>query len=114
MNKSIDIGIVGIGRMGWVHARHLLELERETGFSRLAAVVDLDVPKTRRFASEMGYTGKLFASLEEYLAWGGTKATMIVTRTESRYCGVVALGPELEAKSHFAYVFAHHYGNRVC
>ena len=45
MNKSIDIGIVGIGRMGWVHARHLLELERETGFSRLAAVVDLDVTK---------------------------------------------------------------------
>ena len=56
MNKSIDIGIVGIGRMGWVHARHLLELEHETGLSRLAAVVDLDVPKTRRFAAEMGYT----------------------------------------------------------
>ena len=68
--------------MGWVHARHLLELERETGLSRLAAVVDLDVPKTRRFASEMGYTGKLFASLEEYLAWGGCNATMIVTPTE--------------------------------
>ncbi len=82
MNKSIDIGIIGIGRMGWVHARHLLELERETGFSRLAAVVDLDVPKTSKFAAEMGYTGKLFASMEEYLAWGGTKATMIVTPTE--------------------------------
>ena len=79
-----------------------------------AAVVDLDVPKTRRFAAEMGYTGQLFASLEEYLAWGGTKATMIVTRTESRYCSAVALGPELEAKSHFAYVFAHQYGIRVC
>ena len=63
--------------MGWVHARHLLELERETGLSRLAAVVDLDVPKTSRFAAEMGYTGKLFASLEEYLAWGGTKATTL-------------------------------------
>ena len=45
MNKSIDIGIVGIGRMGWVHARHLLELELETGLSRLAAVVDLMCPK---------------------------------------------------------------------
>jgi len=82
MNKPLEMGIVGIGRMGWGHARHLLELEREDGVCRLAAVVDIDTAKTARFAVETGCTAPLFSSIEEYMAEGVCAATMIVTPTE--------------------------------
>lgn len=82
MDEALPIGIVGIGRMGWVHARHLLELDKVDGVCRLAAIVDIDTAKTRRFAEETGCTARLFGSLEEYLASGVAKATMIVTPTE--------------------------------
>src|SRR5215475_9607907 len=51
MIHSLEIGMVGIGRMGWVHARHLLELEREENVCRLAAVVDKDSARLERLAS---------------------------------------------------------------
>lgn len=82
MDQPLKLGIIGIGRMGWVHARHLLELERETGACRLAAVVDIDAEKTRRFAAETGCSAAVFHSLDEYLAAGVCQATMIVTPTE--------------------------------
>ena len=82
MDQPLALGIIGIGRMGWVHARHLLELEREDGVCRLAAVVDIDTEKTRRFAAETGCTALLFASIPEYMAAGVCQATMIVTPTE--------------------------------
>lgn len=81
MSNPVDIGIIGIGRMGWVHARHLLELERE-GACRLAAVVDIDTAKTRRFSSETGCSARTFASVEEYAASGVCATTMIVSPTE--------------------------------
>ena len=81
MSQPLDIGIVGLGRMGWVHARHLLELEREDGVCRLAAIVDVPA-KTAQFASELGFTGKTFATVEEYLAAKVSQTTMIVTPTE--------------------------------
>ena len=82
MDQPLALGIIGIGRMGWVHARHLLELEREDGVCRLAAVVDIDTEKTRRFAAETGCTAPLFGSIGEYMDAGLCAATMIVTPTE--------------------------------
>lgn len=82
MGEQLRIGIIGIGRMGWVHARHLWELERETGKCRLAAVVDIDEAKTARFAVETGCEARRFSSVEEYLAADVCRATMIVTPTE--------------------------------
>lgn len=82
MEKPLELGIIGLGRMGWVHARHLLELERADGVCRLAAIVDIDSEKTRRFAAETGCTARAFASIGEYMAAGVCKATMIVTPTE--------------------------------
>jgi myo-inositol 2-dehydrogenase / D-chiro-inositol 1-dehydrogenase len=81
MEKPLELGIIGLGRMGWVHANHLLELERE-GQCRLAAIVDIDTEKTRRFAAETGCGARAFASIEEYMAAGVCAATMIVTPTE--------------------------------
>ena len=82
MNQTLGIGIVGIGRMGWVHARHLLELEREDGVCRLLAVVDKDAERLKRFAAELGYRGPVFRSLEEYLAANVCRATVVAAPTE--------------------------------
>ena len=82
MSTPLAIGIVGLGRMGSVHARHLLELERQDGVCRLAALVDIDPAKTQRFAAETGCTAPAFLSLDAYLAAGITAATMIVAPTE--------------------------------
>jgi myo-inositol 2-dehydrogenase/D-chiro-inositol 1-dehydrogenase len=82
VNQPLDFGIVGIGRMGWVHARHLLELERETGSCRLCAVVDRDAARLKRFANELEYKGRTFHSLDEYVAAHVCQATIVVTPTE--------------------------------
>jgi len=78
----MDIGIAGLGRMGWVHARHLLELEREAGLCRLAAIVDPDEARTRRFVEEHGFSGRIFPSVEAYCASGVCRATLVATPTE--------------------------------
>ena len=54
MATPLAIGIVGLGRMGSVHARHLLELERQDGLCHLAALVDIDPARTQRFVAETG------------------------------------------------------------
>lgn len=91
MNQPLDIGIVGIGRMGWVHASHLLELERETGACRLCAVVDSDADRLARFARDLGYQGPTFASLEDYVAANPCKASVVVAPTEHHRAHAMAL-----------------------
>jgi len=81
MGGQVEIGMIGIGRMGWVHASHLLELERE-GACKLRAVVDKNPARLARFAVETGYSGVTFTSIEEYLAAGLCRATMVATPTE--------------------------------
>ncbi len=68
--------------MGFVHASNMLELERQDGVCRLAGIVDGDASRTRRFAEQTGYTGKIFGSVEEYIDSEVCKATMIVSPTE--------------------------------
>jgi myo-inositol 2-dehydrogenase/D-chiro-inositol 1-dehydrogenase len=82
MNQPLDIGIIGIGRMGWVHAGNMLQLERETGACRLRGVVDRDPERLARFAREHDYRGAAFDSLEKYLSAEVARATMVVAPTE--------------------------------
>ena len=91
MSNALGIGIVGIGRMGWVHAQHLLELEREDGVCRLAAVVDKDSARLKHFASELSYTGLMFPSLEEYLAADVCRATVVAAPTAHHRTSAMAL-----------------------
>ena len=86
----MDIGIVGIGRMGWVHAAHLLELQQE-GACRLTAVVDKDSSRVARFVHETGFSGQTFPSLEAYLEADLCKTSMVVTPTEFHGPHVMAL-----------------------
>lgn len=91
MYKQLQLGIVGIGRMGWVHASHLLELERETGACRLNAVVDTDPDRLARFSSQLDYRGPTFDSLEKYLAASACQATVVVAPTEHHQSLAMAL-----------------------
>jgi predicted dehydrogenase len=81
--EPLHIGIIGLGRMGWVHARHILELERQEGVCKLVAIVDKDPSRTDRFVAEMGYNGSVFATVPGYAAANLCQATMIVSPTEN-------------------------------
>jgi len=81
MTEKLPVAIVGLGRMGWVHATHLWRLEQE-GVCRVVALVDIDTDKARRFASRSGCQAQIMGSVEELAASGVCQATMIVTPTE--------------------------------
>jgi len=81
MTEKLPVAIVGLGRMGWVHATHLWRLEQE-GACRVAALVDIDTEKARRFAARSGCQAKVMRSVEELAASGICQSTMIVTPTD--------------------------------
>lgn len=77
--------------MGAVHARHLLELDREDGVCRVRAIVDEDGARLRAFAEAAGFDGALFTSLDDYLKADLCRATMVVTPTEHHQAHAMAL-----------------------
>jgi myo-inositol 2-dehydrogenase/D-chiro-inositol 1-dehydrogenase len=81
MPVPFQVAVAGLGRMGRHHALHLLELARETGSCALAALVDTDLDRARRFASEHGCQAPVFRSVEEFAAAGVCDATVLVTPT---------------------------------
>lgn len=91
MSQPLELGIVGIGRMGWVHARHLLELEQQAGACRLSAIVDSDEARLKAFASALDFAGPLFPSLHAYLEANLCRATMVVTPTEHHHAHAMTL-----------------------
>jgi len=53
MNKPIRMAVVGVGRIGVFHARHVQELARETGNCELVAVFDTYSDTAQRVAAEL-------------------------------------------------------------
>ena len=51
---SLKLAVVGIGRMGVIHALHAHELARESGCCTVAALVDANTERALRFAAENG------------------------------------------------------------
>jgi myo-inositol 2-dehydrogenase/D-chiro-inositol 1-dehydrogenase len=80
--EPLRIAVAGLGRMGWVHASNVHDLARETGACAIAALVDKDTGKARRFADERGLAVPVFASVEELAVSGLCQATLIITPTE--------------------------------
>lgn len=91
MSRPLEVGIAGIGRMGWVHARHLLELQRQEGICRLCAIADSDEARLKAFASALDFAGPLFPSLDAYLEADLCRATMVVTPTGHHQAHAMAL-----------------------
>ena len=51
-HSPLNLAVAGLGRMGVIHALHVLELERETGTCRLAALVDSDTARAKQWAAD--------------------------------------------------------------
>jgi predicted dehydrogenase len=82
MPETLRVAIAGLGRMGAIHALHLHELSQE-GACKLAALVDADIDRARRFAAEIGTSVPTFASVQEFARAGVADATVIVTPTDT-------------------------------
>jgi myo-inositol 2-dehydrogenase/D-chiro-inositol 1-dehydrogenase len=83
MNEPLRVALAGLGRMGTVHALHLHELSRETRQCEIAALVDSDVNRARRFSAELEIQTPIFPSVEELAKADICDATVIVTPTEN-------------------------------
>lgn len=83
MNEVLKVAIVGLGRMGSIHALHLHELASDTRECELAALVEIDVERARRFNVEIGRQVPVFSSVRELAKAGLCNATVIVTPTDN-------------------------------
>lgn len=83
MNREpLKIAVAGIGRMGAVHALHVLELAAETKICTLAALADCDLDRARSFAMRNRCDVPLFSSVDELAEANVCNATIIVTPTD--------------------------------
>src|SRR5678815_1501123 len=82
MAEPLKVAVAGIGRMGVIHALHLDELVRETGACTLAALVDADMERARRFADGIGRDVPVFGTVEDLVRAGVCDATVVATRTD--------------------------------
>jgi len=83
MPEPLKIAVVGIGRMGAVHALHVHELAIETNRCQLAALVDSDVDRANRVAHDLGSDARIFSSISDLIRSGVSQAAVIVTPTEN-------------------------------
>lgn len=81
--EPLKIAVAGLGRMGAVHALHLLELAREGAACAVGALVDADIARARRFSASNGLNAPVFSSVEEYAAARVCDAAVVVTPTAS-------------------------------
>lgn len=83
MSEPLKVAVAGLGRMGTVHALHVLELARDTQECELAALADVDIERARRFNADIGGQVPIFASPEELVRAGICDATVVVTPTDN-------------------------------
>jgi myo-inositol 2-dehydrogenase / D-chiro-inositol 1-dehydrogenase len=62
--KSIRVGVVGLGRMGMIHALHLHELEQEDHHFRLTCVATTDTRAAETFLSLSRAATPVFANID--------------------------------------------------
>lgn len=82
MPKPLKLAVAGLGRMGMIHALHVHELA-QSGACEVAALVDADPERARRFASDTRCAAPVFTSVDELAKAGVCDATVIVTPTNN-------------------------------
>lgn len=84
-SSTIRIAVVGVGRIGVFHARHVQEHSREGAGCELTAVVDRHADVADRVAAllqkDQQSTVHAYRSIEDLLAAGGADAAVIASRT---------------------------------
>lgn len=78
MSHVLNVGVIGLGRMGSVYARNLAH---RVPHARLAAIADHKAELRERFAAELGV--KSYASHQELLQDPDIEAVAIVTSTST-------------------------------
>ncbi len=83
MNEPLKLAVAGLGRMGWIHAQHAVQLAKETGTCTLAGVADANPERRQRFTDTYGTAVPVFHSVDELAQAKVCQATVIVTPTEN-------------------------------
>lgn len=80
MPPELRLAVVGLGRIGKIHALHARRLDG-SGRARLTALVDPDLALARRLAAELGGAAAVYASVEELTAARSADAAVVSTPT---------------------------------
>jgi myo-inositol 2-dehydrogenase/D-chiro-inositol 1-dehydrogenase len=80
--SPIRVGVVGLGRMGIIHALHIHELAQETDLCTLAAVSTMEKSRAELFLSMTGTDVPVFDTIEALEVSGLCDVTIIATNTE--------------------------------
>ena len=81
MTKTIRVGLIGLGRMGMIHALHLHELEQEDNLCRLTCVSTADRQAARNFLSLTRASTPVFDDIDELAESGLFDVAVIATNT---------------------------------
>lgn len=81
--QPIRVGVVGLGRMGMIHALHIHELELESDLCRLAAVSTLDKQAAEKFHSLIDASTPVFENIEALALSDTCDVAVIATNTDS-------------------------------
>jgi myo-inositol 2-dehydrogenase/D-chiro-inositol 1-dehydrogenase len=82
MAAPIRVGVVGLGRMGIIHALHIHELAQESGLCKLAAVSTMERSRADLFLGMSGARAPVFDTIYELEASNLCDVTIIATNTE--------------------------------
>ncbi len=80
MPHELRLAVVGLGRIGKIHALHAHRLGG-SGRARLNALVDPDLPRAHELAAELGGAVAVYPTVEELTAAHGADAAVISTPT---------------------------------
>jgi myo-inositol 2-dehydrogenase/D-chiro-inositol 1-dehydrogenase len=81
MVAPLRLAVVGLGRMGGIHALHAHELARETGLCALVAVSTLDRGQAEAFLSQASRKIPVFSSIQDLADARICDAVVIATNT---------------------------------
>lgn len=79
--QPIRVGVVGLGRMGMIHALHIHELAQESDLCTLGCVSTVDRQAADTFLSLSGTTTPVFKDIRELAQSGLCDAAVIATNT---------------------------------
>jgi myo-inositol 2-dehydrogenase/D-chiro-inositol 1-dehydrogenase len=81
--QPIRVGVVGLGRMGMIHALHIHELAQESDLCRLVAVSTLDKQAAEKFHSLIDASTPVFENIEALTLSDTCDVAIIATNTDS-------------------------------
>ncbi|MCP5113223.1 MAG: Gfo/Idh/MocA family oxidoreductase, partial [bacterium] len=80
MSQEVKLAVIGLGRIGVMHAFHAAEIARETEGCEFVAAVDPVPERAAQVAADYGV--KAFSTIEELLDSGVSTASLVATPTE--------------------------------